>query len=149
MSKFLDILMIIGRYRAVLFPAVIGFISAVASAMGWHLDVGKMQAVINATGLLATALATVVGAVMDANNANVKAALGENKQAIESTNTTANVAAVNATVATYKLAEVTAAVTENARQLDQVTPPGMSAVKVDPPVVIAPAQVVIPPKDAL
>ncbi len=111
MSKLLVILKAIGTYRTALFPAVIGLIAAVASLLGRHLDVGPILGVVDATGLLATALSPIVGAAMDAKNAEVKAALSATASALN----------------------------ENAEQLNKVTAKGVVAAKVAIDPVIVPA----------
>ncbi len=102
MNTLLCILKAIVNNRAALFPAVVGFISAFAAALGWHIDIGKMQTLVNATGLLATPLAAIVGAALDAKNREVKAAIKTNAETINA----------------------------NAGQLDSVTGPGVISAKV-------------------
>lgn len=112
----LSTLKIILSYRSVLLPAIVGFVAAVAAVMGRHIDIGKLQSLVDTTGTLATIGAGIAGKVMDAKNAATKTAL----------------------------ANSAAAININASQLNTVTPPGMTAAKVitDPPVVIVPASVV-------
>jgi hypothetical protein len=100
----LTVLKVIVAYRSILFPALMTFVGVVVHAVGWSVDVGKVQAVIDAAFGLLTAVSVVVGGVMDANNAKVRAA-----------------------------------VNENAKQLDQVTPPSMVAARI-PPAIAPPTE---------
>lgn len=129
MAIFLLILRSVVQYRTILFPAIVGFIGAVATAMGRKIDIGRVQALVDATSVLATAGAAVIGAALDANNAKTKAAITANKEAIADTNATAataatraDVAAVKADVAATKLTEVVQAVNTNADLIDPSTP---------------------------
>jgi hypothetical protein len=79
MSKFLCILKAIVQYRSLLFPAIVGFIGAVATAMGRKIDIGKVQALVDATSLLATAGAAVIGAALDVRNSETKTAIADTK----------------------------------------------------------------------
>lgn len=69
MTTLLLILRTIATYRSLLFPALMGFVGAVVHAMGWAIDIGKVQTVLDATFGLLTAVSVVVGAVLDVNNA--------------------------------------------------------------------------------
>lgn len=82
MGIFLLILRAVVQYRSILFPAIVGFIGAVATAMGRKIDIGRVQALVDATSVLATAGAAVIGYVLDANNAKVKQALTTQADAI-------------------------------------------------------------------
>jgi hypothetical protein len=138
MSRFFDILSALSKSRTVVYPAVIGFVTAGVHMIGMSHDVErKVLHFVDASFGLLGAGVFVWGVMADMQNAKTKAAITGNADAIRDTNTTAtvaatraDVAAVKADVAATKLTEVAAAVNANADLIDPrtetnplVTPP--------------------------